>query len=534
MLPWEKYASTDNQDQKPWEKYGSVPTGKSLMTQAMEYPSQTARPDLRTLPEQVGSLINPMPFVPTLSNPVPNIPAEFEKKRALADQAGRTARDVLYKGVGDVVSNTSALASKYLPKSIADILTPAIATSGGIVGTALHVIPMTPTENAAMQAPGMMLDAISRGTQGVSESMVNRGTPTPKAIRESRLEKGQPSVGSDRLTLPKDQVGDLATNNPTTTFNAAKVAINNLSNQIKARINELTSKGAIEKPGQTVSEYVPLDIRKSSIPGPGSNTLNPDLTVSEPLTINKGFSETSLPKGYTPSLQKSYEVYKSVPKQDFVSGGEFVDKYVPSEAVPIKPNLAVGKKAPLNGINTKEVADSIDPIMARVAENRGTNDAAYKALVRLKNGWLQSKPEVGDFLQGNNWRINLGDEVGKGFNKETSAIPEVVEAQMRMWQTLRNKIGEIDPKLDDLLDLQHKVIDIKNSVKPEAALGYSKHGITDYVKSPIETMQRNVGLADTLQNTLTSAPMKSLGKVSGIGINSVPQSLADRVKELKR
>lgn len=415
----------------------------------------------------------------------------------------------------------------------------------------------------------------------MSESMANRGTPTPKAIRESRLEKGQPTVGEDRLSLPKDQVGDLATNNPKTTFNTAKVAIENLNQKIKGKINELFAKGItpnqpdVKAGGTPQLEYKPSEVQTVPVRSFGS-----DRTIATPNIEKTYIPERTIPfNGTRPTpgqVEVTYpgEVYQKdqfgipVRQPQDITKSIPVDIHNPTEPAGLYPQTKLGgytaetpvgsltptvetpplktaaaetsrslkepQRYPFTGIKQgpnlpkQEIADSIDSF----AQTLDAPDA--EALMKYKEGWLKGKPDNLDFKTLNQERIKLGEDIGKGFDKLSPELSNKATAQRMMWMKIRDYMGQQSPELDEMLELQHKLIDIKNSVKPEAALGYSKHGMLDYIKSPIESTQRNIGLADTLQNTLPSAPVKRLATAGAVAPTKIIPSIADQVDRLKR
>lgn len=414
---------------------GNTPTPvpeKSLEDRVIEYPSQS---NSDSLPTMVGNLINPMPFAPTMSNPIPNIPAEFEKKRQLAEQAGLKARDTLLGQTGDVVSNVSEKAHRYLPKTLATAVSTLMGIGGGVVGTELSLAPMTPGENALTRAPGMMANAISRGTRGWQAAIANRNLQAKPSIQQSRYESGQPSVGEVALDNPKD-VADLATNNKDTIYKKSRLAIGVLGDKIKNKINEV---------------------------------------------FTSGKSQT----GAIPPFNQPGDV--------------------PS-------------------IKTAEIANSINPIMVKVAENEGENSNTYQALVRLKELFLRKGDSL-NFATANAERVRLGSEIGKSFQKETSALPEVIEAQRNMWGALRNKIGMASPELDEMLKLQHDLIDVNHSALPTAAKGYTSTpgGAVEAVKTPFRRMEIADFLANRLPNDVAQA-----GTVAGTGSYSVTDALKNR------
>lgn len=143
-------------------------------------------------------------------------------------------------------------------------------------------------------------------------------------------------------------------------------------------------------------------------------------------------------------------------------------------------------------ISTKEIADSIDPVIKSVGTSSGVDSPRYQSLLRFKEQWLSGKPEFVDFKTANNIRTELGSEVGRGFDKMGDDLADRVLAQRMMWGKLRQKIGQISPEMDELLQRQHKLIDISNSLAPEASKGYEKipTSIPEMLVSPVSTNMR--------------------------------------------
>lgn len=148
-------------------------------------------------------------------------------------------------------------------------------------------------------------------------------------------------------------------------------------------------------------------------------------------------------------------------------------------------------------IRTKEIADSIDPIIKQARDDFGATSNEYKRLIDLKNDWLSGKPDTIDIRRANELRESLGDTIGKRFNKEVDELPEVMQARRDMWVTLRRKIGEFSPEVDSALKEQHSLLDIMNSVKGEAAKGYYNfpNNAAEFLLSPIS---KNIRLAKNM------------------------------------
>jgi len=180
----------------------------------------------------------------------------------------------------------------------------------------------------------------------------------------------------------------------------------------------------------------------------------------------------------------------------------------------IKPDLTSAPAIPPNSIVTKEVADAMNPVIQQAARRYNTTDhPVVQSLIEYKNNFMRRMGDFMDFMNANIERVFLGDEIGKSFNKDTSAIPEITEAQRAMWIALREKLGAISPTLDKKLGLQHELIDVRTSAIPEAARGFTKtaDNVVDLAKSPF----RRMGLADFLGNQMSSKKTIGLGMETG-------------------
>jgi len=134
-----------------------------LVEQASQYVQKQGSP-MRTVPEMaVGmtNFVNPTPFMPTLKNPVPNIPAEFEKKRQFLEGVGTQVKGASESSVGNIVEDVSRLATKYLPKNLANGISTLAGFAGGAVNTATTLAPFKPSEFAAETAGAILPVVVS-------------------------------------------------------------------------------------------------------------------------------------------------------------------------------------------------------------------------------------------------------------------------------------------------------------------------------------------------------------------------------------
>lgn len=180
-------------------------------------------------------------------------------------------------------------------------------------------------------------------------------------------------------------------------------------------------------------------------------------------------------------------------------------------------------KSGTDGVNKNDVANSMDEYASKL----DAPDA--ERLMSFKEGWLKGKPDNLDFKLLNQERVKLGEEIGKDFGKTSPELAHKTEAQKAMWQFLRNKLGELSPELDEMLQLQHKVMDIKNSVKPEAALGYTPVAET-WRKALLSPLTKNVGLADFVANRLPQADMSNLGATAAYGAAKTAIPLSEQLR----
>ena len=404
------------------EMFGDTQREPSLLGRASQYVSSPTV-GLKTVPQIVTGLTrfaNPFPTSPT-ANPV----AMLEGKRKFLESAGQQVKESEQGSIGNIVSKTSELARKYLPKELADTVQTISGLGGGAAATVAQFQPFTPSEFALQSGMSILPVALSQGTKGIQSQIANRNLQAPKLIRESRYSSGKPSVGEVALNTP-EKTADLATSNKDKIYKESNRAINVLGEKIKNTIANVFKSG------------------ESS----ASRNMNP-------------FSQA----------------------QDLPS------------------------------LNTKEVADSVNPILNSIGRSQGADSPTFKAVMELKNRFVRMNGDAMNFLDANRARIDLGEEIGKSFNKDTSAIPEIVEAQRAIWASLRNKIGQLSPDLDEMLKLQHDLLDVRTSALPEASLGYTKTPSTviDLIKKPF----RSIKVAKFLGKTLPDQGSKA-GAVVGL------------------
>ena len=151
-------------------------------------------------------------------------------------------------------------------------------------------------------------------------------------------------------------------------------------------------------------------------------------------------------------------------------------------------------------ISTSDIANKIDELISETQSAFGQNSGQAKQLIRFKKNFMSGKPERLNFRQANELREQLGDVVGRRFNKESGDLPELVQAQRSMFAELRNQIGKLSPDIDEALGRQHALFDIRNTVLPEASKGYVEipRSFTELLSRPVFA---NVRLATFLKRT---------------------------------
>src|SRR3990167_9355809 len=159
-------------------------------------------------------------------------------------------------------------------------------------------------------------------------------------------------------------------------------------------------------------------------------------------------------------------------------------------------------------IRTSDIAGKIDPLISEAQSAFGQNSSQARQLIRFKQNFMSGKPERLNFRQANELREQIGDVVGRRFNKESGDLPELVQAQRSMFAELRNQIGKISPDIDEALGRQHALFDIKNTVLPEASKGY-----TEIPRNFIELLSRPV-----FANVRLATFLKRMGDTRGGGI----------------
>lgn len=474
---------------------------KSAMSQAMEYPSKT--PPIATswpgVASQLTRFVNPFPESPT-TNPV----AMLEGKRQFLEGASKKVKEAKTSAIGNQVENG---------------MNPYAAAA---FDTAFDLAPFAPSEFAPIAAGAIGGPSVSVGTRGIQSEIANRNLQAPKLIRESRYVKGQSPVGEIALdTDPK--VAKLAVSNKDAIYKRSNSAIENLGNKIRLKIAEIFEGGRtpnapeVNVPGgQRRLEYKPstVEARESAATQPRYSGM---LSSGESAGLKGDVADLSDKVATVQPGGARYDtaVGRSGPHVDY-SGTTRTPNVAPK-----RPLKALGEgysrmAAPVehnSGIRTREIADAVNPVLDRVGRSAGVDSQIYRDLIDLRNRFIQDNGPVMDFMTANNERMRLGDEVGRAFNKDTSLLPELTEAQRAMWSKLRDKIGNVSPELDKMLRTQHDLIDVRTSALPNAALGYTKTPDTmvGMAKAPL----RSMGIADFLANTLTRT--SGLGATAGAG-----------------
>lgn len=483
-----KYAATDT---SLLGRYGGP--AKTTAQKASEYSAREPEINVNSPANMAATLTNfanPFPSSPSI-NPI----KALEGKRQFLEGAGRKVKESVIGSEGNIVSGISEMAHKYLPETLAKAVSGLVAAGGGAAASATQLTPTRPSDFATEAAMGLLGPIASQGTRGVQTGIANRNLQAPKLIREGRYMKGQPTVGEIALDTPKG-TADLAVSNKDTMYKRAQEAIDVLGQKIKSRINEIYQKSSAEKPGTTITEKVPA--KELKFAGQRMSPEQYEVGVLNEHTPVRG-----------PATPTSPQVKL---------GGFEQTKNIPAEPARIKPDLSAAPRELPNSIPTKEVANSMDPIIHRAIDRDGPDSAVVRNLLGFKERFLKKNGDFMNFLRGNEERVMLGEDVGKSFNKDTSAIPEITEAQREMWITLRDWLGKLDPELDGMLRLQHDLLDVRMSALPEAAKGFTKtpDNIVDFVKSPF----RKIGIADFLGNQLGSKKAVGLGAGVGAGIKS--------------
>ena len=412
-----------------------------------------------------------------------------------------------------------------------------LAKAGGAVSKAAE---FTEPISLAMKTAGGVAKKAGDIAESASSSMANRFFRAPKDIAESRLRAGKLPIGEEVLNNP--ELANLRINDKKELYNRVQFGIKNLDNQIKQKIEEISS-GSRDIPARGYAvENVPerevpfsgwnkpVQVSEKRLPGKKTFPKVPQKSESYYLDefgvpVKTGESaETLMPSktlGQRPSkeswrLPEGNEVYErgalgepvlsrvepfDVNSPPVKSGGTTRKVYDTSpidqqttgtlgEAIPtgIKPEFA---------IRTKDLVEPLNSEIAKAESVFGSDSRQVSQLKNFRDTFLTGKPEYLDFQQANSIRSAMGEEVGKAFNKLPGDISNTDYAMKTVWENLRNKIGEVSPELSDLLDRQHRLIEIRRSVIPEAARGYGDvpQGVFEAAVSPVS---KNIGVADYL------------------------------------
>lgn len=544
-----------------------ITSQQSMINQAVNYPTKGYQGNLNTLGGlgKAGiNLISP-PGTNLITSPnnqdnltqAANIPSQFEDKRRLLESAGQTLRQAGISATGNIVSNISELAAKHLPSYLAEPIQRVAGEGGGILSTLATVAPITPTEFGA-QAAGEILPSVAANAIPKSwlESVANRWANAPKWMREGRWEKGQTNVGQDVLNLPKDKVGDIAINDKTKAANAAKLSIKYIGGKIDDEINNLVKKGLTpSQPDVPISGTPQLEYKPSQVTQLQQPRFSSDATIVPPITISEYvpekqiafYGQRTFPEKYTKldilgthtpqrelvtptspqttygGFEKTIPVGSLEPPTEVPPTRSGMGDAVRSLNEPERFSFTGTKQGP--NVDIRPVKESLTPILEDLKTSFGEGSPQYQSMLKFRDNFFADKPDFMDIKSANKLRQTLGDTVGKNFSKEPGDIRDITDAQRIMYGEIRDQLGRASPQLDELLTLQHKLLDIKNSLKPEASLGYDKTSALDWIQHPVDTpinkLKTNVGLADTLNQTksrLTENDLAVGGAIAGRGI----------------
>lgn len=192
-----------------------------------------------------------------------------------------------------------------------------------------------------------------------------------------------------------------------------------------------------------------------------------------------------------PSSYDKKEIYESA-KKGIQAIGNQVKKEV-DNVVKTGGNRDYIDKSSL-AENPEALNNVIDDMIGSI-QKWDTKGEATKLLTRVKNSAAL------DFKTANQFRELIGDYIGRGFRKEEA--PEKIMAMRDIFGSLRQKIGEISPMVDNLLKAQHGLYQRGESVFKEVARGYPK------ASTVFETLvSRNPRLATAIE---------SAGNTRGVG-----------------